>query len=260
MNIFKEFFGINGYTRTPEGAYSWQHLLFVGIVTALMIALAIFFGLRNKNKDDKTKNKVIIWAAILIDSFELIKIVLACVSDHSLHALTRNLPLFLCSIQLITLPVAAFSKGRIKEAALDFVCLFGLLGGIAGTIGAAQNYNAYPVLSFTNVVSAITHNISAFSSLYIIISGLISLKKENIWITVSILMIFVILAIIANKVFDYNYMFLRSHDGTPYFIFYNMVNGNKILYPITVVLAFLVYMAIFYLVFYLIQNNKQKRA
>ena len=255
--MFKEFFGYGGYTRVPEGAYSWQHLLFVGIVTIVMIGLAVYLGLRNKNKDEATKNKVLVWAAILIDGFELLKLIIFATRAHSIATLRTNLPLFLCSIQLITIPVAAFSKGRIKEAAMDFVVLFGILGGIAGTIGAAQNYNAYPVLAFDNVVSAITHNISAFSGLYIIISGLLTLKKENIWIVASILLTFIVLALLFNKILDYNYMFLRNHDGTPYVIFYNMVNGNKILYPIIVVLAFFAYGALFYLIYHLIKKQKK---
>ena len=258
--MFKEFFGYGGYSRTPEGAYSWQHLLFVGIVTLIMIGLAIYLGLRNKDKDEATKNKVLVWAAILIDGFEIFKLIIFATRAHSISTLRTSLPLFLCSIQLITIPVAAFSKGRIKEAAMDFVVLFGILGGIAGTIGAAQNYNAYPVLAFDNIVSAITHNISAFSGLYIIIVGLLSLKKENAWIVASILLIFVALALLFNQLLDYNYMFLRSHDGTPYVIFYNMVKGNATLYPLTVIFAFYIYMTVFYLVFHLIKNNKKKKA
>lgn len=260
MNFIKEFFGIGGYTRTPEGAYSFEHLLFVSIVISLMLFLAIFLGIRNKNKDQKEKNKVLVVSAILIDSFELLKIVIFCINAKSLSPILTNLPLFLCSIQLITIPLAAFSKGRIKEVSLDFVCIFGILGGILGTVGAAQNYNAYPVLSFHNVVSAITHNISAFSGLYIIISNLKSFKKENIWLTVMLLLTFIVLALIANKIVNYNYMFLSYHDGTPYFIFYNLVNGNKILYPILIVLAFLLYMGLFYSIYYLLQRKKNKKA
>ena len=258
--MFKEFFGYGGYTREPEGAYSWQHLLFVGIITLIMIGLAIFLGLRNRQKDDATKNKVLVYSAILIDGFELLKLIIFATRAHSIATLRTSLPLFLCSIQLITIPVAAFSKGRIKEAAMDFVVLFGILGGIAGTIGAAQNYNAYPVLAFDNIVSAITHNISAFTGLYIIIVGLLTLKKENAWIVGSILLIFVALALLFNQLLDYNYMFLRNHDGTPYVIFYNMVKGNETLYPLTVIFAFYIYMAIFYVVFHLIKNNKEKKA
>ena len=252
----REFFGFGGYQRTPEGAYSWQHLLFVGITISLMIGLAILFGIRNRPKDDKTKNKVLIIAAILIDAFEIFKIILFCVRDDPM-AWKRTLPLFLCSIQLITIPLAAFSKGRIKEAALDFVFVFGILGAIAGTIGAAQNYSSYPVLAFDNVVSAITHSISGFCSLYIVISGMESMKKENIWILLTILGGFIILAFIANAIIPYNYMFLRSDDGTPYFIVTKIVGGNKVLYPIGVILLFLIYIALFYGIYYLITKKKK---
>ena len=254
----REFFGFGGYNRTPEGAYSWQHLLFVGLTIALMIGLAVFLGLRNKNKDDKTKNKVLIIAAILIDGFEIFKIILMCIRGHDAMGWVRLLPLFLCSIQLITIPLAAFSKGRIRESALDFVFVFGILGAIAGTIGAAQNYGCYPVLSFDNVVSAITHSISGFCSLYIVIARMESMKKENIWILFAILGSFIVLAFIANAIIPYNYMFLRSDDGTPYFIITKIVNGNKVLYPIGVILLFVLYVTIFYLVYYLFKNKKKK--
>ena len=252
----KEFFGFGGYERTPEGYMSWQHLLFVSSLMLIMIGLAVFLGLRNRKKDEKSKNKILIWSAILIDSFEILKFIIVCSREASIEPMLRMLPLFLCSIQLITIPLAAFAKGRIKEAALDFVFIFGILGAFAGTYGAGQNYSAYPVLSFDNVVSGITHSISGFASLYIIISGMASMKTKNIWISFSILIGFCVLAYIADVTIPYNYMFLMAGDGTPYDIFYNLVKGNKVLYPMIVVILFLMYISIFYLVYLLIQRRK----
>lgn len=252
----KEFFGIGGFQREAEGFLSWQHLLFVTSLMAIMVFLAVFLGKKNKEKLPKQKNTVLIWAAILIDGFELIKIVLGCMEDP--ESWRTMLPLFLCSIQLIAIPLAAFSKGRIKEASLDFVCIFGLLGAVLGTYGAGQNYNAYPVLSFPNVVSGITHSISGFAALYIMISGMEDMKRDNIGITFSILAFFCISAYVANILLDYNYMFLMAGDGTPYDILYNLVGGHKVLYPACVVGLFLVYIGIFYWVFYLVKNKKRQ--
>lgn len=254
----KEFFGFGGFQREAEGFLSWQHLLFVTSLMAIMVFLALFLGKKNRHKSPKKKNTVLIWAAILIDGFELLKIVLNCIEDA--EAWKTTLPLFLCSIQLIAIPLAAFSKGRIKEASLDFVCIFGLLGAILGTYGAGQNYNAYPVLSFPNVVSGITHSISGFASLYIMISGMEDMKRENIWITFFILAFFCICAYMANILLDYNYMFLMSGDGTPYDILYNLVDGHKVLYPTCVVGLFLVYIGIFYGMFYLVKSKKRQPA
>ena len=254
----KEFFGIGGYQRTPEGAFSWQHLLFVSCLMVAMVVLSVWLGKRNQNKSDRQKNLVLIWAAILIDGFELVKIVLACVED--LDAWRRMLPLFLCSIQLIAIPMAAFTKGRIREASLDFVSVFGLLGAVLGTFGATQNYNAYPVMSFTNVVSGITHTISGFAALYIMISGLASMKRKNIWITFSILLTFCVAAYTANVLVDYNYMFLMAGDGTPYDILFNLVGGHPVFYPVSVVALFVVYVWAFYGVWHLVENKKKQLA
>lgn len=253
----REFFGIGGYTREPEGYLSWQHLVFVTSVLIVMTLLAIWLGRKYKPCDEKRKNKVLLWAAILINSFEIFKIIMLCISAQNPMRWIYELPLFLCSIQLITIPLAALTRGRVKEAALDFVLIFGLLGAVLGTYGAGQNYACYPVLSFDNVVSAITHSISGFSALYIAISGMASLKKKNITITFAILLGFCAAAYAANILLDYNYMFLMRGDGTPYDVLMTLVGGNQAAYTVGVIGLFLIYIVIFYSVYYLIKKKKK---
>lgn len=253
----REFFGFGGYTREPEGFLSWQHLTFVGGLLILMVLLAVLIGNNTKNKSFKEKNRVLIFTALAIDGFEIFKIILLCFRSDSTNPILHNLPLFLCSIQLLAIPIAAFTKGRIQEASIDFVCIFGLLGAVLGTIGAGNNYGTYPVLCFDNVVSGITHCISGFASLYIMISKMASMKKKNIWITFSILGVFCVLAYIVNITIDYNYMFLMAGDGTPYDILYNLLGGNAVLYPLSVVALFVIYIAVFYYLFYVFTHKKK---
>ena len=256
----KEFFGFGGYNRPAEGYFSWQHLVFVTSLMIIMVVLAVWLGLRNKDKDDKVKNKVLIWAAILINAFEIFKIVMICFRSKDAMAWLQMLPLFLCSIQLIAIPLAAFAKGKIKEASLDFVFIFGMLGAILGTYAAGQNYACYPVLSVDNVISGITHAISGFSALYIGFAKMTSMKTQNIVITFAILLSFCVAAYVTNVIIDYNYMFLMRGDGTPYDLVFNIVGGSPVLYPITVVLLFVLYVSLFYYVFHLIRKRRQKHA
>ena len=252
------FFGKPDY-GPAQGAYSWQHLLFVAFLMTSMVLLAILLGLKNKNKEEHIKNRVLIWAAFLIDGFELFKIAFNLGASEDASSWKRDLPLFLCSIQLIVIPLAAFSKGKLREASLDFVFIFGILGAVLGTIGAAQNYNAYPVLSFPNVVSGITHTISGFASLYIVISGMTSMKFKNLPILLIILTAFCVTAYVVNVLLDYNYMFLMSHDGTPYQIFYDLVGGHPVFYPMIVVVLFYVYIFAFVYVYNVIKYRKTKK-
>lgn len=254
----REFLGFGGYMREPEGYLSWQHILFVSLLMIAMTALAVSLGLHFKNKDAKSKNKVLIWAAILIDVLEIFKIVIFCWRGNDPMGWLYELPLFLCSIQLITIPLSAFAKGRVKEAALDFVLIFGILGAVLGTIGAGQNYACYPVLSLDNVVSGLTHSISGFSSLYIAISGMSSMKRKNLPITFAILTGFCIAAYITNRLIDYNYMFLMAGDGTPYDILFNLVKGSPVVYPIAVYALFVIYILAFHSIFIAITGKKAR--
>ena len=256
----REFFGFGGYQRPAEGYLSWQHLTFATFLMVVMVASAILLGKRNKNRPMEKKNNVLLWAALLIDGFEIFKIVVISIRSEDPMAFLQMLPLFLCSIQLIAIPMAALCRGRLKEGCLDFVCIFGILGAVFGVYFAGQNYACYPVLSIDNVVSGITHSISGFASLYILISGMTSMKKQNMIITFSILVGFCVAAYTANVLIDYNYMFLMAGDGTPYDILYNLVGGNKVLYPLSVVGVFLLYITGYYMVYFAITKRSKKPA
>ena len=256
----KEFFGFGGYQRPAEGYLSWQHLTFATFLMVVMVAAAILLGKRNKNRPMEKKNTVLLWTALLIDGFELFKIVIISIRSEDPMAFLKMLPLFLCSIQLIAIPMAALCKGRLKESCLDFVCIFGILGAVFGVYFAGQNYSCYPVLSIDNVVSGITHAISGFASLYILISGMTSMKKQNMIITFSILIGFCVAAYTANVLIDYNYMFLMAGDGTPYDILFNLFGGHKVLYPLSVVGLFLLYITGYYLVYFAITKRSKKPA
>jgi len=253
----KDFFGFDGYIRPAEGYLSWQHLTFVSCLMGIMVALAVWLGRKNRHASLTEKNRVLIPAAILIDVLQFAFVFLNCLlSDPDYWK--NELPLFLCSIQFLTLPLAAFSRGRLQEAALDFVMVFGLLGAVLGTYFAGNNYSCYPVISYSNVTSGLTHSISGFASLYILISGMSSMKRKNLPICIAILLVFCLAAHIANVCLDYNYMFLVRGDGTPYDILYNLVSGHKVLYPMSVIVLFLVYIHLYYLFFHLFTRRKAR--
>ena len=258
MEFMKDFWGVGGYTRVPEGYMSWQHLTFVSSLMLIMIVLALAIGLRDRKRTGES-SLVLKVSAVLLVFLKLVEIIAPCFIHDDPMAWTDSLPLFLCDIQMITVPLAAFSKGRFKEASLDFVAIFGILGAVFGTYCAGQNYACYPVISYNNVLSGLTHVIAGFASLYIMVSGLTSMKRKNIWITFAIVIGFCVVAYIANIIIDYNYMFLMAGDGTPYDIVYNLVNGSKIWYPVMVVVLFLLYIVVFYLAYYMITKKAAKR-
>lgn len=250
-----EFFGWPEYTRQPEGVFSWQHILWSSIAVIIMVTLAIIIGKRKRNKSYKEKNRVLIIAAIFMDCAELYRILINTLRANRFSELKIMIPLYLCSTMFIVLPIAAFSKGRIKEAALDYCGIFGLVMAISGTFLAANTFDLYPIISHHSIITTITHCSSGFVSLYIIISKMASMKIKNIPICYAIITFFSIAAWIVNYLLGTNYMFLKYHDGTPYSLIYNLFDGNQILYPISVVLIFYLLIALFYICFNAIRKK-----
>jgi uncharacterized membrane protein YkvI len=76
MNLLKEFFGFGGYSRQAEGFLSWQHILLVSVLLAIMTVAAIHLGKKYKDKDYGQKNRVLKIAAIVIDACEIFKIII----------------------------------------------------------------------------------------------------------------------------------------------------------------------------------------
>lgn len=261
MDFFKEFFSWN-FTRSPEGLFSWQHLLMVSTVFFIAVFLAVRLSRKTATADRATKMKIVVIAAIVLDGLELIKLVNYCIITNSLRILLNYLPLFLCSIPLIVLPMAAFTKGRLQQASLDFVMMFGLLGAVLGTYLAGNIYSIFPVLHFDPMISLATHMTSGFSALYIGLSGLGTLEKKNRVTGVVILGVFMALAFVIDQIgkvahFQDNYMFLSRADGTPFFILENIFGSGTALYSISVALTMWIYMGAFYLVAELLFRRRQ---
>lgn len=254
-----QYFGFGDSLYEAEGWLSWQHLVFVTCAIIIAALLAIFLAHKNKNEPKEKQIKVLKVAAIVMLSAESIKIILHEFTTHDVWAFRDVLPLFLCSILLISLPIAAFGKGRVQEAALDFTMVFGFIACVAGTYLAGNIFQS-PILSFHVNVSTFTHCISGFSALYITLTKLAKLEKKNLWIVALILLVFELLALVVDLIhnvkgeYESNYMFLLRDSGTPFTIVTTMAGGIKWLYTLFVTIIYFGYMGLFVGIYYLIKK------
>jgi len=261
MDFFTEYFSWE-FTREAEGYMSWQHLLAASLALTITVLASVLLGRKNRHKTFEEKMKTVKVAALLLDGFELVKLTVLVIITRNFATLRSYLPLFLCSIPLIVLPVAAFSKGRLQKASLDFMVMFGLICCVTGTFLAGNIYSIFPVLHFEPLVSLTTHNISGFACLYIGISGLATLEKKNTWITIAILGVFMAVAETVNLIhrgqgFQDNYMFLSRGDGTPFQILENIFGPCTVWYALSVAFLMWAYMILFIVI---AQTGKNRRA
>lgn len=256
MNFYEWFFEEKG--RQPAGLFSLSHLLSVTIGLVLFLALAYFLG--RKFKGDAKKQKItLIVSAIGIVLFQIFKIAYLLVGSTNVwDTIIGNAPLYFCDVMLYVIPVAAFSRGRVRDVCLDFIAICGLLMGFMGNYFAGNIYGSHAAISFLALNSLINHCISAFVALFVFVSGLNKMEKRNIPFVFGVLFFYMIIALICAYAFNKNFMFYFHGDGTPFTLFYDMVGGNLPIYQIIIFVLQHSYIGIFYSIYYPVANAVKK--
>ena len=263
MNFYDWFFREVG--REPAGLFSFQHLFTVTLALAIFITTAVILGKKSKG-NLKKQNQVLLITGIAIIVIQLSKnIYLLIETDNPLDCLIGNLPLYFCDIPIYMILVAALTKGRFKEGCLDFLAICGLLMGFMGNYFAGNLYPSHAIISFLTLNALFNHCLSAFAAIFIWVTGMNTMKKGNIVISVGILFSFMTLALTVDYIAlgvtgtPRNFMFFFHGDGTPFTLFHDLVQGNKIAYQVIIYVLQCGYMFAFYGVYYAIMRALEKR-
>ncbi|MCQ2911949.1 MAG: YwaF family protein [Bacilli bacterium] len=266
LEIVKKFLGL---IDTGESNYlDSTHIIIASVVTVITAFLGIYLGIRNKNKTEKDKAKLIFPFSIAMWILLILRFVMIVVRGYNfgengfMNLVEGNLPLFLCDIQYFALIAICFGKGEAKKVGLDFCLCLGLLSFAMGVWLNAGTYGGNPWWSSCYFYEMAVHAIPGGISLYLLASNMTSLKFKGIWKTLAVLAVFEIVALIFDYTLDSNYMFFKRDSGTPFFIFTDLANGNQILYSFFVWLGMTLYVALYYgvweLVVFILKKTKRQ--
>ena len=260
MNFYDWFFLEKG--RAPAGLFSWSHLLSVTLILGAFIALAIILGKRFKGDAKKQRNTFISVTAGILGLFIMKMGFLLATSTDIGNTFLENLPLFFCDMMVFMVPIATFTKGRVRDICFDFIAICGFIMGFMGNYFAGNIYDFHPAFSYLSLISAFSHSLSAFAALFVFVAGLNKMEKRNIPFVIGILFVFMSITLAVDYGTGKNYMFFLGGDGTPFGIFFDLVKGNLIGYQIIIYVLQCGYIGVFYLIYYpvakWIKNKKAK--
>lgn len=132
MNTFEKcLYFLQGKMELPK-SYGWFHLIFI----ALVIGAALFLCLKFKNCKEKTVNRILLIAWIILIIGETLKQLLFSFSFDGTAAVWHYqwyvFPYQLCGTPFVVMPFIIFTKeGKLRNACLAFIATFSLFGGLA---------------------------------------------------------------------------------------------------------------------------------
>lgn len=222
----------NAGVYEPCGIFTRGHLSLVIITTTCIFIALKYSNMKSKEEVHKTIKLVTIAMWIL----EVIKIVYNVIKN-SIHAVNTYMPLYYCSMLLYAGLLSSFGKDKLKRIGDVSLATGAIIGGMVFVIYPSTSLPIYPAFHFLSIHSFLFHGLMIYLGILMNKTNYINLKKEDIKYFASLIGIMSIIALIVNKCFNGNLMFISNNfPGTPIEILYKITNGG-IIYSFIMVVA-----------------------
>ena len=216
----------------PCGIFTTDHFILIGI-TIISIIIALKF---TSNKSKEKVHSIIKKITIIMCILEVVKISFN-LQQNSFRDVNTYMPLYYCSILLYAGLLSSFGKGALKRAGDVCLATGSVIGGIVFIIYPSTSLPMYPAFHFLSIHSFLFHGTMIYLGILINKTQYIELEQNDIKYFASVIGIMSIVALIINKLFNGNLMFISNNfPGTPIEILYDLTNGG-IMYTLIMVLA-----------------------
>ena len=216
----------------PCGIFTTDHFILIGI-TIISIIIALKF---TSNKSKEKVHSIIKKITIIMCILEVVKISFN-LQQNSFRDVNTYMPLYYCSILLYAGLLSSFGKGALKRAGDVCLATGSVIGGIVFIIYPSTSLPMYPAFHFLSIHSFLFHGTMIYLGILINKTQYIELEQNDIKYFASVIGIMSIVALIVNKLFNGNLMFISNNfPGTPIEILYDLTNGG-IMYTLIMVLA-----------------------
>lgn len=234
------------------GYFSFQHLTALFI---LFVLIAVMLNITNRFFPHSTVLQLKI-LCILSWIAEVAKILVTYfIGDLRWKT---GLPLYFCSLFLYSSALAVFTKKPTLKLIGNASLVSGVIAGFFGILFPPA-LKQYPVYHFLGMHTLLFHAIMIYSGILILSTKHYIPKLKDILHSTILLLSLTVGAIIANRIFDANYMFINAPlAGAPTYIVVQLFGEN--LYSAVVILGqlFLPFLIMFGL-YKLIAKNIQKK-
>ncbi|HEY8390984.1 MAG TPA: YwaF family protein [Clostridia bacterium] len=234
------------------GYFSFQHLVTLFLLFAVIVVMLCISN-RFFPKSTLLQIRILCIIAWIAEATKIL--VTYAIGDLSWK---NGLPIYFCSLFLYSSIFAGFSKKPALKLIGNSSLMSGVVAGFFGMLySPALKY--YPVYHFLGIHTLVFHAVMIYCGLLVLTTEHYIPKIKDILYSTILLLSLTVAAIIANKAFDANYMFIEVPlAGAPTYIIVQIF--GELLYSPVVVLGqlFLPFLIMFGL-YKLVTNFQRKR-
>ena len=199
------------------------HLVWLAILAAVIIVNVLWY----RRADDAGRSLWNKTVAILLILDELFKMVMLFIGDNYMP---QYLPLHLCSVNIFLIAWHAWKPNEMLSNFLYTVCIPGAMAAIL-----FPSWTDLPLLNFMHLHSFTVHILLVLYPLVLAVCGVLKPSVKGIPKCMLLLVALAVIALVANLIFDTNFMFLmEAEKGNPLTLFETWFGNHLIGFPILI--------------------------
>lgn len=218
----------------PCGMFTLPHLITLAICL-ILIVIGLYCSKKLKEKQVFLIIKIV---AILVTILELIKI--GYKFWYQQTYLDAWFPLAYCSLFIYSTWMVGFGKGKVREIGLGFLVGGGIIAGLAFLIFPTTSLMMHPIYHFLSIHSMLFHSLMMYIGILCYIHKLFVFNKKGYISYCLFCLGFMFVALIVNKIYDCNMMFLKEPFNIPIPLLQEIKNNVQWLYTLIIVVTYLV--------------------
>ena len=203
--------------------YDTTHLTWLLIATVVILCNCLWYrrlGSIGRNRWNKT-------VAVLLLLNEAFKMIMLIIGGRYQPT---YLPLHLCSINIFLIAFHAWKPNAMLSNFLYTVCIPGALAALL-----FPTWTKLPVLNFMHLHSTTVHIELLMYPLVLAVNGVLKPSAKGIPKCLLLLLCLAGVALLANLIFDTNFMFLmEANKGNPLYLFEQFFGNHLIGFPILI--------------------------
>ncbi len=218
-------------TYPPCRMFSFTH---IAVLIFCIICIA-FFAYKTRNIGSKKLNNITKIIAISLVVLESCKIILSFVNGQTNP--DSYVPLYFCSIFIYATILAGFAKGKLKKLGEAFIGSGGIIAGGVFLISPSTSIETYPMFHFLSCYSMLYHSLMVYLGIGYLLNGVVVLNKITFIRYIIYCLFFSIIAIVANNIYNTNFMFLREPYNIPLAFLTPLSTDFPVLYTLFILIS-----------------------
>lgn len=219
------------------------HLVWLAILAAVIIVNVLWY----RRADDAGRSLWNKTVAILLILDELFKMVMLFIGGNYMP---QYLPLHLCSVNIFLIAWHAWKPNEMLSNFLYTVCIPGAMAAIL-----FPSWTDLPLLNFMHLHSFTVHILLVLYPLVLAVCGVLKPSVKGIPKCMLLLVALAVIALVANLIFDTNFMFLmEAEKGNPLALFETWFGNHLIGFPILIAAV----LAVMYVPMEIYRKHKRK--